>query len=291
MSKQSLLTVAVLGLLAFMFYCVKTHAPMLAAKLGATAPVAAAVVPATVSPASLNALLANGKVTLNGMLPDQTTRAGVVAEAKKIFGEGNVIDLTGISNNIAPATWLSSLPKAFGAIKLLATGGLNFNDKDVVIKAEVPTVEDKAALLQQVTASVGSNLRVNDQISVAAAPVAALQNRLNDLLVNRVIEFESADDTLTAKGKALLDEALPIIRESKQGEIEIAGHTDSRGQPVFNQELSQARAEAVRDYLVGKGIDTKRLKPVGYGPSRPIADNNTSSGQKKNRRIEFSVKQ
>jgi OmpA-OmpF porin, OOP family len=290
MSKQSLLTLAVLGLLVFMFYCVKTHAPMLAAKLGATAPVAA-VIPASVSPASLNALLANGKVTLNGVLPDQATRNSVVAEAKKTFGESNVIDLTGISSNIAPAAWLSALPKAFGSIKSLNSGGLNFNDKDVVIKAEVPTPEDKSALLQQVTASVGSNLRVNDQISVAAAPVANLQNRLNDLLINRVIEFQSADDTLTEKGKALLDEALPIIRESKQGEIEIAGHTDSRGDPTFNQELSQARAETVRSYLVAKGVDANRLKAVGYGPSRPIADNSTTQGQKKNRRIEFSVKQ
>jgi OmpA-OmpF porin, OOP family len=290
MSKQSLLTLAVLGLLAFMFYCVKTHAPMLAAKLGATAPVAA-VIPASVSPASLNALLANGKVTLNGVLPDQATRNSVVAEAKKTFGESNVIDLTGISSNIAPAAWLSALPKAFGSIKSLNSGGLNFNDKDVVIKAEVPTPEDKSALLQQVTASIGSNLRVNDQISVAAAPVANLQNRLNDLLINRVIEFQSADDTLTEKGKALLDEALPIIRESKQGEIEIAGHTDSRGDPTFNQELSQARAETVRSYLVAKGVDANRLKAVGYGPSRPIADNSTTQGQKKNRRIEFSVKQ
>ncbi|MEY4730648.1 MAG: hypothetical protein RL020_1806 [Pseudomonadota bacterium] len=290
MSKQSLLTLAVLGLLVLMFYCVKTHAPMLAAKLGATAPVAA-VIPASVSPASLNALLANGKVTLNGVLPDQATRNSVVAEAKKTFGESNVIDLTGISSNIAPAAWLSALPKAFGSIKSLNSGGLNFNDKDVVIKAEVPTPEDKSALLQQVTASVGSNLRVNDQISVAAAPVANLQNRLNDLLINRVIEFQSADDTLTEKGKALLDEALPIIRESKQGEIEIAGHTDSRGDPTFNQELSQARAETVRSYLVAKGVDANRLKAVGYGPSRPIADNSTTQGQKKNRRIEFSVKQ
>jgi OmpA-OmpF porin, OOP family len=290
MSKQSLLTVAILALLAFMFYCVKTHAPILAAELGVGAPVAAAV-PASLSPASLNALLANGKVTLNGVLPDQVTRSTVVAEAKKTFGEGNVIDLTGISSNIGPAAWLGALPKAFGAIKSLTGGGLNFNDKDVVIKAEVPTAEDKSALLQQVTASVGSNLRVNDQITIAAAPVINLQNRLNDLLINRVIEFESADDTLTEKGKALLDEALPIMRESKQAEIEIAGHTDSRGQPVFNQELSQARAEAVRDYLVARGIDTTRLKPVGYGSTRPIADNNTAQGQKKNRRIEFSVKQ
>jgi OOP family OmpA-OmpF porin len=285
-----MLALAVVALVAFMYYCVRTHAPMLAAKLGATAPITAAA-PSTLNPATLNALLADGKVTLNGVLPDQATRSSVVAEAKKSFGESNVIDLTSVSNNITAANWLSVLPKTFGAIKPLAKGSLQFNGGGVIIKADVPTEEDKAALLRQVTASIGSNLRVNDQISVVAAPVTNLQNRLNDLLINRVIEFESADDTLTEKGKALLDEALPIIRGTKQGEIEIAGHTDSRGQPLFNQELSQARAEAVRDYLVAKGIDSNRLKPVGYGASRPIADNSTTQGQKKNRRIEFSVKQ
>lgn len=290
MSKQSLLALPVVALVAVMYYCVRTHAPMLAAKLGTAAPATAAA-SSTLNPATLNALLADGKVTLNGMLPDQATRSSVVAEAKKSFGENNVTDLTSVSNNTTSANWLSVLPKTFGTIKPLAKGSLQFNGGDVIIKADVPTEEDKSALLRQVTASIGSNLRVNDQISVAAAPAANLQNRLNDLLTNRVIEFESADDTLTAKGKALLDEALPIIRESKQGEIEIAGHTDSRGQPVLNQELSQARADAVRDYLVAKGIDSNRLKPVGYGASRPIADNSTTPGQKKNRRIEFSVKQ
>ncbi|MGB8338525.1 MAG: OmpA family protein [Burkholderiales bacterium] len=290
MSKQTLLIMAVLALAALMFFCVRTHAPTLAAKLGVAAP-AAAVASSALNPASLNALVANGKITLNGVLPDEAARKNVTTEAKKTFGEANVIDRTNIGSNIAAAGWLSALPQAFSAIKLLASGALNFNNGNVTIKAEVPTQNDKSALLQQFTASVGGNIRVNDQIIVTAAPAASLQNRLNDLLVNRVIEFETAADTLTAKGKAVLDEVLPLVRLSSQGEIEIAGHTDSRGSPVVNQELSQARAESVRDYLVANGVSSNRLKPVGYGAARPIADNSTSQGQKKNRRIEFSVKQ
>jgi OmpA-OmpF porin, OOP family len=290
MSKLSLLALAVLALVALIFFCVRTHAPMLSAQLGAASPTTT-LLPSALNPASLNVSFADGKVTLNGLLPDEATRKQLLAEAKKTFGDGNITDLTRVSGNIAPVGWMSSLPKTFASVKSLASGSLSFNNGDVSIKAEVPVQEDKSALLQQVSNAVGNNLRVNDQITLAAAPSGPLQNRLNDLLIDRLIEFQSSDDTLTTTGKALLDEALPIIREAKQGTIEIAGHTDSRGDPTFNQELSKARAEAVRDYLVAKGIDTNRLKAVGYGPSRPIADNSTPQGQKINRRIEFSVKQ
>ncbi len=291
MSKQSVLAVAVLALCALIFYCIKTHAPMLTAALGANAPAATLAAPVSASPATLNAVLANGKVTLNGVLPDQATRNSVVAEANKTFGADHVIDLTGINNSVGAAAWLSSLPRAFSSIKPLANGGLSFNGNDVVIKAEVPTADDKSALLRQVTASVSGNLRVNDQIGIATAPATTLQNRLNDLLINRVIEFQTGAAALTEKGQTLLDEALPIIRESSQGEIEIAGHTDARGSAEANQQLSQARAETVRDYLVAQGVGASRLKPIGYGATKPIADNATAQGQKKNRRIEFSVKQ
>jgi OOP family OmpA-OmpF porin len=290
MFKQSLLALAVLALVAFMFFCVNTHAPMLAAQLGVAAPATGTAMP-TLNTATLNASLSDGKITLAGLFPDEVARGKVLAAAKKTFGDTTLIDRTSIGSGIAAADWLEAVPKVFTAIKPLASGGLSVSGNELTIKAEVPTQTDKSALLQQISAAAGSNLRINDQIKVAAAPVANLQNRLNDLLINRVIEFESADDTLTVKGKAILDEALPIMRESSQGEIEIAGHTDSRGSPVVNQELSQARAEAVRGYLVTKGIDANRLKAVGYGAARPIADNNTSQGQKKNRRIEFSVKQ
>jgi OmpA-OmpF porin, OOP family len=218
MSKQSLLALAVLALAAFIYYCVQSHAPMLAAQLGGATH---NVIPpdAQLAPASLNTLLADGKVTLNGVMPDQATRDSVVAEAKKAFGGGNVIDLTSVSGHIAPAGWIGALPKTFGAVKSLAKGSLSFNHGDVNIKAELPTQEDKSALLQQITASVGSSLRVNDQITIAAAPTADVQNLLDGLLIDRVIEFETGDDTLTSKGKALLDEALPILREVKSPAI------------------------------------------------------------------------
>ena len=73
--------------------------------------------------------------------------------------------------------------------------------------------------------------------------------------------------------------------------IEIEGHTDNTGKAAFNQKLSQLRAEAVKTYMIKKGIDAARLSVVGYGQEKPVADNSTSKGRAENRRVEFRLSQ
>ena len=68
----------------------------------------------------------------------------------------------------------------------------------------------------------------------------------------------------------------------------VEGHTDSTGAHAFNMDLSNRRAKAVVDYLVGKGVSPSRLSAQGYGPDRPIADNATKLGRSKNRRVQFT---
>ena len=69
----------------------------------------------------------------------------------------------------------------------------------------------------------------------------------------------------------------------------IQGHTDSQGDDQMNMELSEKRAAAVRQYLIDKGISADRMRTQGFGETVPVADNNTSSGRAKNRRVEFTV--
>ena len=71
--------------------------------------------------------------------------------------------------------------------------------------------------------------------------------------------------------------------------VEIAGHTDNAGAAAQNKALSQKRAEAVKTYLVGKGVEADRLKPVGYGQEKPIGDNAKPEGKQQNRRVEFNI--
>jgi outer membrane protein OmpA-like peptidoglycan-associated protein len=71
--------------------------------------------------------------------------------------------------------------------------------------------------------------------------------------------------------------------------VTIEGHTDDTGSAATNRKLSQARAEAVRDYLVGKGVEASRLEAKGFGPDRPVQSNKTKAGRDANRRVEFVV--
>ena len=84
-----------------------------------------------------------------------------------------------------------------------------------------------------------------------------------------------------------LDQDAATLKEWGDTKVEVAGHTDSIGSDSYNIKLSQRRAEAVRTYLVGKGIAADRLSAKGYGESQPIADNATDEGRFKNRRVEL----
>ncbi len=73
--------------------------------------------------------------------------------------------------------------------------------------------------------------------------------------------------------------------------VEVIGHTDNQGLRASNLALSMARANAVKTYLVGKGINEDMIKTSGQGPDRPIANNDDSNGRARNRRIEFRIAQ
>ncbi|AOY00275.1 OmpA family protein [Jeongeupia sp. USM3] len=103
------------------------------------------------------------------------------------------------------------------------------------------------------------------------------------------VQFATDSATIEPQYHAALDKFADDLKASgKQGEI--AGHTDNVGDAVRNKTLSERRAAAVRDYLIGKGVAADALTAVGYGDSRPLADNGSEDGRRQNRRIEFVAK-
>jgi outer membrane protein OmpA-like peptidoglycan-associated protein len=87
----------------------------------------------------------------------------------------------------------------------------------------------------------------------------------------------------------LLESVASVLTGHSGIRVRIEGHTDSQGKAAHNKDLSQRRAEAVRAFLVARGIDSGRLDAVGYGPERPVADNRTKEGRAANRRVEFVI--
>lgn len=105
------------------------------------------------------------------------------------------------------------------------------------------------------------------------------------------VQFATGSAVLTTGAKAELDKLVTIMNEHPELKVSIAGHTDNTGSAKINQALSQKRADAVKTYLVKKGISTDKLTAAGYGPDYPIADNKTSAGRAQNRRVEFKAAQ
>jgi len=99
--------------------------------------------------------------------------------------------------------------------------------------------------------------------------------------------FDSAE--LTPEARGTLDEQTAILERESDVRVKIEGHTDSTGPEAYNKGLSERRAKAVEEYLISKGISADRLEIMGYGPSSPIAANDTKEGRAMNRRVELKV--
>src|SRR5690606_20673012 len=96
--------------------------------------------------------------------------------------------------------------------------------------------------------------------------------------------FGTGSATIEPDSYPRLDRVVEYLTHRPSTRIRVAGHTANVGNPRRNQQLSEARARAVRDYLVAHGIDASRIEAVGYGDQQPIASNDTEEGQRQNRR-------
>jgi len=103
------------------------------------------------------------------------------------------------------------------------------------------------------------------------------------------LEFESARDIIKDVSKPSLTELTEVLVKKPEWRLQIAGHTDAIGNDQNNLVLSKKRAEAVRDFMVEKGIDASRLSVLYFGETNPIATNDTPEGRQKNRRVEMTI--
>jgi OOP family OmpA-OmpF porin len=188
----------------------------------------------------------------------------------------------------------------------IATVSANLKDTSSIVVAGRDVTLSGAALTPQrsaeVTSAAESTFGVRKVIAaldtakpVAGAPKPVLeaadcQAELAATLKKDKIQFELASARLAPAALPLLAEIISIAKRCKSGAIEVAGHTDSSGDPAGNMILSKARSQSVVDYLVRNAIDRARISATGYGDTRPIAPNTTEDGMAQNRRIEFIVK-
>ena len=120
----------------------------------------------------------------------------------------------------------------------------------------------------------------------APAPAPAIASKVT-YAADAFFDFDKS--VLKPEGKAKLDDLVAKIKQINLEVIVAVGHTDAVGTVAYNQKLSVRRAEAVKAYLVSKGIEKNRIYTEGKGKKQPIADNKTAQGRAKNRRVELEV--
>jgi outer membrane protein OmpA-like peptidoglycan-associated protein len=110
------------------------------------------------------------------------------------------------------------------------------------------------------------------------------------IVITKKIHFEFDKAVIRPISFRILDAVVDIMKQNPDiRKVRVEGHCDAKGSDAYNIKLSQRRSNAVRDYLIAHGVEADRLVAVGYGESRPVADNGTAEGRARNRRVEFTI--
>lgn len=247
-----------------------------------TAPPTTAPLPEVdLDPPTFQLAVDRGSATLSGFLPDEEIIEEIELAARRAFGRRDY-DRSELRVGIVDeAPWVSGLPQAVTAAANAEDFRLDVSVEGATVTGTVRDQEAADQLLADLTLALGFE------------PSGFIDNR--DIggqltaLLRGVTTFETGSAVLSEDGMAVLDQAAELLLAGPNVIIRVEGHTDSVGSRESNQILSEARAQAVVDYLVAQGVDPSQLIAIGYGETQPIADNSTEEGRAQNRRIEFVV--
>jgi OOP family OmpA-OmpF porin len=227
-------------------------------------------------------------ILVTGTVADEASKAGLLARLREVYGVERVVDQLSVGTVATPANWNDYVQKLIGPnLKLVSRGQLKVDGNNVSLRGDVANEAQRQQIAGDIATVLNPTYTVNNGLRVAATE----QGMLDATLANRIIEFESGKATLTESGMAILDQMTAAMQRLRGMRVEVIGHTDNAGSRAGNLSLSQARAEAVRKYVVSRGIRADSVAVSGEGPDRPVADNRTPDGRARNRRIEFKVTQ
>lgn len=225
-------------------------------------------------------------VIVTGSVPDEASKAAIVERLASLYGRERVIDEIAVEAVVAPANWTRYVTAMLDEDLLqVGRGEIHVEGNSVRLAGEVHSEDRRRVVAERMAASLNPTWSIRNQLEV----VDRRQDLLDAALADRIIEFQSGSAALTAQGRMVLDEMARALAGIQGSRVEVVGHTDAVGDRQDNIRLSLARASEVKAYLVGRGIPGERLGVMGYGPDRPLADNDSEQGRARNRRIEFNV--
>lgn len=247
----------------------------------------------SVSPYLFDAKKRDGVLTLTGYVPDGGVHEGILATARRQFFDAMLVDKLGYRQG-APQNFAAAVSGMLEQLSRLASGTGAVSDTKVSLMGEAlyakAANDIPAALSGGVPKGYDAVATLGVESSAARLEAGACQPLLAPILDRGSILFDLGEATIQTDSAAVLDQLVAIAMRCPDARIEVSGPTDPVSDAQANNELSRRRAEAVANYLVAAGIDSGRLKAVGYANLRPIAANDAALGPMRSLRIEFQAK-
>ena len=237
-----------------------------------------------------------GQVQRRGRLGDAMTRSAVESYAAAQFGGARIYSATRLDQTL-PVGWPKRVLAALEALHYLHNGVATVTENEIVISGATGDKDAQSEMARVLSDRLdgGAAFQLDVTYNEALDPLAALPTPdecialINEAGNRQKITFAPSSTNFEDDAVKTIDAIAEILRECQSVQIEIGGHTDSQGREVMNEQLSQARADAVLNAIMARRVLTSNLSAKGYGESQPIADNETESGREANRRIEFRL--
>lgn len=268
----------------------------------AMSPAGAAVTldPPRIAEYELTATRSGGTIALDGFVPDAAT-------LERLDGLDNV-DAAGLElARGAPQRFDSAVEFTLDALGRMSEGSAVIRGTTITLEGRATTVADFAALETIIALGAPQGLilgktTITPPLARIAGPEPVVRDfvdqlrpldlcrqKLDAFASRNAILFQSGSARITGESAPALDELAGYLAICPDAAVQVEGHTDADGADDLNLVLSVARAEAVVNALIARGVRSERLYAVGYGEGLPIADNETRAGKQANRRIAFTV--
>ena len=236
------------------------------------------------------------KINITGHLNTELEKQIIKSYAKAIFAESTI----NLNINLTKSTSINFVrisTIAMEALKELYSGTLIVQKNKIKLIGRVSSEMSANKAQEHLKNMLAENNLIETDITFdkSLSPVILVMTpedcvkNINEILKKEKIVFEPASTAIKGSSRLAIKKIATVVKKCEDVRMEIGGHTDSQGRKAMNLNLSQLRADAVKAALLSRKVLVKKLVPVGYGETLPIADNQTEEGREINRRIEFKL--